>query len=225
MRVAELLRNCGFALTHKTSKKIHTAIRRPDFALHSSNSHRVYCAAFSKMASSNSEESKWSALRVRETFLDYFKKNGHNFGELSMCSFLEYFILTKQRTTVPSSSVVPLSDPTLLFTNAGMNQYKSIFLGTIDPSSDFAKLKRAVNSQKVCSVLDDLLPRANRMQCIRAGGKHNVWFSPSMPERLLTKLGSRRCWQGQLSPCKGLIALYVENSTWLTESTRHSLRC
>ena len=51
--------------------------------------------------------------------------------------------------TVPSSSVVPHSDPTLLFANAGMNQYKSIFLGTVDPSSDFAQLKRAVNSQKV----------------------------------------------------------------------------
>lgn len=57
--------------------------------------------------------------------------------------------------TVPSSSVVPHSDPTLLFANAGMNQYKSIFLGTVDPSSDFAQLKRAVNSQKVsiCSHL------------------------------------------------------------------------
>jgi hypothetical protein len=42
-----------------------------------------------------------------------------------------------------------LSDPTLLFANAGMNQYKSIFLGTVDPASDFAILKRAVNSQKV----------------------------------------------------------------------------
>ncbi|GAB7354144.1 hypothetical protein MBLNU459_g4704t2 [Dothideomycetes sp. NU459] len=89
------------------------------------------------MASTAGQELQWSAVNVRDTFLDYFKKNGHTF--------------------VPSSSVVPLSDPTLLFTNAGMNQYKSIFLGTVDPQSDFAQLKRAVNSQK----------------CIRAGGKHN----------------------------------------------------
>ena len=60
-----------------------------------------------------------------------------------------YAILWLRKDLVPSSSVVPHSDPTLLFANAGMNQYKSIFLGTVDPSSDFAQLKRAVNSQKV----------------------------------------------------------------------------
>ncbi|KAF2132534.1 alanyl-tRNA synthetase-like protein [Dothidotthia symphoricarpi CBS 119687] len=90
------------------------------------------------------ETHEWSAARVRQTFLDYFQERGHKFEH-------------QLTSPVPSSSVVPLSDPTLLFTNAGMNQYKSIFLGTVDPSSDFATLKRAANSQK----------------CIRAGGKHN----------------------------------------------------
>ena len=73
-----------------------------------------------------------SSKEIRSQFIEFFQAREHSF--------------------VHSSAVVPQNDPTLLFANAGMNQFKSIFLGLKD-----ADVPRAVNSQK----------------CIRAGGKHN----------------------------------------------------
>ena len=70
--------------------------------------------------------------QIREIFLKYFEKKGH--------------------AIVPSSPLVPIDDPTLLFTNAGMVQFKDVFLGL-----DQRPYSRAVTSQK----------------CVRAGGKHN----------------------------------------------------
>eukprot|EP00095_Tigriopus_kingsejongensis_P001047 maker-scaffold397_size184017-snap-gene-0.41 protein:Tk01047 transcript:maker-scaffold397_size184017-snap-gene-0.41-mRNA-1 annotation:"alanine--trna cytoplasmic" len=72
-------------------------------------------------------------------------------------AFLDFFMQTKAHNYAHSSSTIPLDDPTLLFANSGMCQFKPIFVGSIDPNSDMAKLSRACNSQK----------------CIRAGGKHN----------------------------------------------------
>ena len=74
------------------------------------------------------------ASEIRARFLAYFEKNGHAIR--------------------PSSALVPADDPTLLFTNAGMVQFKKVFLGMEDaPDGN----RRATTSQK----------------CVRAGGKHN----------------------------------------------------
>ena len=73
-----------------------------------------------------------TSKEIRKKFLDFFESKGH--------------------TVVPSAPMVVKNDPTLMFTNAGMNQFKDIFLGNATP-----KMKRATDSQK----------------CLRVSGKHN----------------------------------------------------
>jgi alanyl-tRNA synthetase len=73
-----------------------------------------------------------TSSEIRGSFLEFFRKNGH--------------------TVLPSSSLVPTNDPTLLFTNAGMVQFKDLFLG-----KEVREYSRAATSQR----------------CVRAGGKHN----------------------------------------------------
>jgi alanyl-tRNA synthetase len=77
-------------------------------------------------------DKQWSGNEVRKTFLKFFEERGHR--------------------VVRSSSLVPTNDPTLLFTNAGMNQFKDVFLGLE---------KRDYNRATTCQ------------KCVRAGGKHN----------------------------------------------------
>src|SRR6267142_778165 len=73
-----------------------------------------------------------TANDIRTTFLDYFAKNGHE--------------------VVSSSPLVPRNDPTLMFTNSGMVQFKNVFTG-----AEKRPYRRATTAQK----------------CVRAGGKHN----------------------------------------------------
>ena len=72
------------------------------------------------------------SILIRKKFVDFFQKNNHKI--------------------IPSSSLVPINDPTLMFTNSGMVQFKNIFTGI-----EKSKIKKAVTIQK----------------CVRAGGKHN----------------------------------------------------
>ncbi|HND85786.1 MAG TPA: alanine--tRNA ligase, partial [Pseudobdellovibrionaceae bacterium] len=84
------------------------------------------------MKTLNPPISQLTSAQIRSAFLSYFQKNGHS--------------------VVASSSLIPDNDPTLLYTNAGMNQFKNLFLGL--EQRDYV---RAASSQK----------------CVRAGGKHN----------------------------------------------------
>ncbi len=86
-----------------------------------------------------------NSFQIRQKFLDFFAKNGH--------------------TIVSSSSLIPAEDPTLLFANAGMNQFKDLFLG-----KEKRSYTRATTSQK----------------CVRAGGKHNDLEQVGFTERHLT---------------------------------------
>ncbi|HRD55569.1 MAG TPA: alanine--tRNA ligase-related protein, partial [Parachlamydiaceae bacterium] len=82
---------------------------------------------------------------IRRQFLQFFKQAGH--------------------TILPSSAVIPHDDPTILFTNAGMNQFKDVFLG--ETKRDYT---RAATSQK----------------CVRVGGKHNDLENVGHTSRHLT---------------------------------------
>ena len=90
------------------------------------------CIGYTDNAMENRVKNEMTGNEIRETFLRFFESKGHR--------------------RVHSSSLVPANDPTLLFTNAGMNQFKDLFLG-----AERREYSRATTSQK----------------CVRAGGKHN----------------------------------------------------
>lgn len=94
---------------------------------------------------SNNSFLKMSHIDLRKKFFDFFIKKGHE--------------------KVESSSLIPGNDPTLLFTNAGMNQFKDLFLG-----QESRSYKKAVSVQK----------------CVRAGGKHNDLDQVGFTDRHLT---------------------------------------
>src|SRR5205807_5716221 len=80
----------------------------------------------------HSEEKNMQSSDIRQTFLDYF--------------------VCRKHVLIPGSPLVPMGDPTLLFTNAGMVQFKDVFLGVEQP-----------RQSRICSV----------QKCLRVSGKHN----------------------------------------------------
>ncbi|MGD1995160.1 MAG: alanine--tRNA ligase [Anaerolineae bacterium] len=90
---------------------------------------------------------KWTSAEVRKSFLDFFAARGH--------------------TIVPSASLVPTDDPTLLFTNAGMNQFKDVFLGIGTRSYN-----RAADTQKVMRVSG----KHNDLEDVGRDGHHHTFF-------------------------------------------------
>ena len=110
---------------------------------------------------------KWMAsAQIRQSFLDFFEG--------------------KEHLVVPSASLIPLDDPTLLFTNAGMNQFKGYFLGLSTPPA-----ARVTDAQK----------------CMRVSGKHNdledvaVTGSQAPPELTVSgKFHEVLPWRGSAKP-------------------------